>query len=311
MMVLETWVMAPIVALLSVGGGTGVPVQPLRLLRLLRLTRMARLIRVLPELVTMTRGMKMASRAVCSSLVMVAIMVYTFAIVMNMALKDEDAINTALAPRDFMTIPRSMWTLLMDVTLMDNTGDVLSKLLFVSKPNCVTACCCFLFFILLSAITVMNMLIGVLCEVVSKVAQAEKDDAAVRVAKETILIDIKKFDNGDGLITKSELGHVFADPQSWKVLKGLNIDRLFFLELQQMLFPEEDSSVPIKVIMELLLMCRGDLPVTVQHMASAQALLIWLFDQFERRNFLQSGQDGDGPVCLASSQERDALPLRL
>merc|ERR1711924_201956 len=227
--------------------------------------------------------MLVASRAVASSLLMVTLLIYTFAIVLNLTLKDEDTINNALAPRNFSTIPRTMWTLLMDGTLMDSTGTVLSKMLFSGKLLPILACLVFMAFILLSAITVMNMLIGVLCEVVSDVAQSEKDDAAIRLAKESILLDLKKFDDGDGMVTRSELLQVMKDPQSIVVLRGLNVDRLFFIELQQMLFTYEQSTVPIKVIMELLLMCRGDFPVTVQHMASSQAALFWQLDQLEQR----------------------------
>merc|ERR1740130_1932984 len=152
----------------------------------------------LPELVTMTKGMMVASRAVMSSLLMVLIMIYTFAIILNMALKEEVDINMKLAPRNFETIPRTMWTLLIDGTFMDSTGTMMSTLLFSGKINCLASCVVFMTFILFSAITVMNMLIGVLCEVVSAVAKGEKDDAAIVLVKESILMNLKKFDNGDG-----------------------------------------------------------------------------------------------------------------
>merc|ERR1712151_1373800 len=77
--------------------------------------------------------------------------------------------------------------------------------------------------------------------------------------------------------------HVFSDKASKAVLRSLNIDRLFLLELQSMLFPKPNSVVSIKVVMEIMLMCRGDLPVTVQHIASAQASVFSALDQFETR----------------------------
>lgn len=283
MMVFETWIFAPVLAFTSDGTGPSIPVGPLRLLRMLRLTRMARLMRNLPELVTMTKGMMRASRAVCSSLLMVTIMIYTFAIILNMGLKHEDDINAPLAPRNFQTIGRTMWTLLVDGTFMDSTGFMLSKLLFSGKPVAIMGTFVFMSFILLSAITVMNMLIGVLCEVVSAVAQGERDEAAIMLVKQSILMDLKQFDNGDGMITRQELMSVMRDPQSKAVLRGLNVDQLFLLELQSMLFPKPDSTVAIKGIMELMLLCRGDLPVTVQHIASAQASMIWQLDKFEQR----------------------------
>lgn len=282
LMIFETWIMAPLVALISFGGA-GIPVQPLRLMRLLRLTRMSRLMRAIPELVTMTKGMKVASRAVLSSLLMVALLLYTFAIILNLVLKEEDKINKKLSPRNFKTIPQTMWTLLIDGTLLDSTGNVLSTLLFSQKPACWLSCLVFMTFILLSGITVMNMLIGVLCEVVSAVAQAEKDGAAILLAKQSILLSLKKFENADGMISYSALQRVFSDKQAKAVLKRLNIDRLFLLELQQLLFHKPDTVVTHKAIMEVMLMCRGDLPVTVQHLASAQAAMYGSIHNLEQK----------------------------
>merc|ERR1719399_2722229 len=94
-------------------------------------------------------------------------------------------------------------------------------------------------------------------------------------------MDLKNFDDGDGMISKAELMKVMKDPQSKAVLKGLNVDILFLLELQSMLFPKPDSRVSFRAIMELMLMCRGDLPVTVQHMASNQAAVMRMIGALE------------------------------
>jgi len=70
----------------------------------------------------------------------------------------------------------------------------------------------------MSAVLVMNMLIGVLCEVVSSVARSEKDEAAVRLVKESILLQLKKCDDGDGMISHAELNIVLQDPDSQDIL---------------------------------------------------------------------------------------------
>merc|ERR1719478_1872987 len=121
----------------------------------------------------------------------------------------------------------------------------------------------------------MNMLIGVLCEVVSQVAKDEKDMAGIQLVKQTILLHLMSFDNeGNGMITKDELKHVMNDPESRSVLKQLHVDRLFLMELQELLFVTPDSAIHVKAIMELMLMCRGDLPVTVKHLAASQAAML-------------------------------------
>merc|ERR1711998_457423 len=50
-----------------------------------------------------------------------------------------------------------------------------------------------------------------------------------------------------------------------------------------MLFTRHQSRISIKAIMELMLMCRGDLPTTVEHIASSQALVVHLLAGLEKR----------------------------
>merc|ERR1712190_674117 len=90
-----------------------------------------------------------------------------------------------------------MWTLLMDGTFMDSTGTVLGDLKTLTEQGSAgagLAVLVFLIFILLSAMTVLNMLIGVLCEVVSAVGASEKDEAAIRAVKSSIWLQLKDID---------------------------------------------------------------------------------------------------------------------
>jgi len=271
LMVFETWLM-PLILFCSDSNSSTLPTGPLRLLRLLRLTRMARLMRSLPELVTMVKGMRAGARAVGSSLLMVALLIYVFAIVMHMLVKDVEVVKP-----HFETLPLCMWTLLMDGTLLDSTGALLTKLIYEARVNTSLAVCTFMVFTLLSAITVMNMLIGVLCEVVSTVAAAEKDEAAINMMKESILVELHRFDiDGNGMISLEELQHVMNDPHALGVLRSLEVDVQYLRELQRLLFPRPDTLVSIESIMDLMLMCRGDLVTTVKHMASGQAFTRFL-----------------------------------
>lgn len=285
-MIAETWVIAPLLYFI-VGNAIQIPAEPLRLLRLLRLTRMARLMRALPEIVTMTKGMIIASRAVTSALLMIAALTYLHAIVLHMLLSDNEEFNDKLHEdlrRQFDTIPMCMWTLLLDGTfMMDGAAVIMTEMLHEGTFISVLACLIFLLFVLLSALTVMNMLIGVLCRVVTAVAEGEVDDAALRLVKETILLDLKKFDDGKGMLTHEGLVEVMSDPQSKAVLRSLNVDRLFLMELQRMLFPTKESSVSIKTLMELMLMCRGDLPCTVKSLSSGLSYVSTVLHQFEFR----------------------------
>jgi len=269
LIVLETWALPLMVVCLGLER-SGMPTGPLRLLRLLRLSR-PRLMRSLPQLVTMVKGMFVASRAVASSLLMVIAMIYFYSIILQMMLK-----NVTPLQQHFGSLPRCMWTLLMDGTLMDNTGYVMNKIIAINTPLAFLACTLFLSFVLLSAMTVMNMLIGVLCEVVSTCAQEEKNEVLLRHFKKTVLSVLQAFDvEKDGMISKDELQNVLSDRKSRKLLEEIQIDVDYVAELQQMLFDAPISEVPLKVVMNMMLDCRGDIPVTFRHMAESHALMQW------------------------------------
>merc|ERR1712139_744459 len=109
----------------------------------------------------------------------------------------------------------------MDGTFMDSMGSTLMKMRDEKKYSMV---CVFMVFMLLSAVTVMNMLIGVLCEVVSAVGQAEKENAAVDLVKHTVLLMLMHLDaDASGEISKSELQQVLEDPDALRVLTELQV----------------------------------------------------------------------------------------
>jgi len=273
MIVLETWLIPLSVVLVGLQGAdfrTG----PIRLLRLLRLSRWARLVRSLPELVTMLKGMLVASRAVASSLLMVISLIYFFSILLFTLLKDEPD------TQHFSSILSCMWTLLMDGTFMYNPGIVTDTLIERGTPTGYLAIAVFLVFVFMSAMTVMNMLIGVLCEVVTTVAQERRTDNDLRNLKDTILEKVLLNYSEGNNISKSELVHMMEDVQSRVLLQELRIDVKFMNEAIRMLIDEKFSTscdnIPIKYIMSLMLSCRGDVPVTFRHLADSHFFTRWM-----------------------------------
>merc|ERR1719491_2521946 len=130
----------------------------------------------------------------------------------------------------------------MDGTWMQNAGDILTIMIREGKMNTGLAVLLFISFMLLSAMTVMNMLIGILCEVVSAVAAQEKEDHAIALIKDTILAMLMTFDeDGNGLISKKELQHVMEDATALDVLQSLEVHVHYMMELQDMLYEEEDA----------------------------------------------------------------------
>merc|ERR1719316_1402306 len=112
-MIGETWIM-PLAMPAGSGGGMG-DASMLRLLRLLRLTRMARLFRSVPELLTLLKGMAAASRSVFSTLVLLILFTYVFAIIFKQQVEGDEVLEEL-----YGTILEAMWNLLMVGTLLDN-----------------------------------------------------------------------------------------------------------------------------------------------------------------------------------------------
>eukprot|EP00747_Dinoflagellata_sp_TGD_P219202 gnl/TRDRNA2_/TRDRNA2_91353_c0_seq2.p1 gnl/TRDRNA2_/TRDRNA2_91353_c0~~gnl/TRDRNA2_/TRDRNA2_91353_c0_seq2.p1 ORF type:complete len:671 (+),score=144.58 gnl/TRDRNA2_/TRDRNA2_91353_c0_seq2:108-2120(+) len=265
LMIIETWI---IPFALSSAGGIG-PTGMIKMLRLLRLARMARLMRGFPELVAMIKGVKVASRAVGSALLMLVFLLYIFAIIMHMLLKEEQ--EEYLHER-FDRLAIVMWTLLIDGTFLDNIG-ILSRALIATDHY--IALLVLVVFVLGSALTVMNMLIGVLCEVVSAVAASEKEDNAIRLVKDNLLQMLKLLDeDGSGLISRQEIQNVIEDDGCLDVLGSLNVDCKHFMDQLDMFF-EEKEELSIHQIMDLILMLRGDRPPTMKDMLHGQTFNRW------------------------------------
>merc|ERR1719424_1389947 len=157
-----------------------------RLFRLIRLCRISRLCRALPELMTMVKGMLVATRAVSSAMMVLVLLVYVFAIIMNSLNKKEELLLIY-----FGDMRSSMMTLLLQGVFLDNISVVATLLLDTGSHVSLVA---FGFFVLLTATTVMNMLIGVLCEVVCEVAKAEQEEGARRQLKSTLLVELQRHD---------------------------------------------------------------------------------------------------------------------
>eukprot|EP00927_Polykrikos_kofoidii_P001663 TRINITY_DN10635_c0_g6_i1.p1 TRINITY_DN10635_c0_g6~~TRINITY_DN10635_c0_g6_i1.p1 ORF type:complete len:766 (-),score=142.67 TRINITY_DN10635_c0_g6_i1:342-2639(-) len=264
-MVFETW-LAPFVITES----STAPVGMVKLLRLLRLARMARLMRAFPELVAMIKGLREASRAVGSSMMMVLLLIYIFAIIMKMLM--EPYLADPLLHERFETLPKCMWTLFMDGTLLDGVSITSREMM---HKEAYAAFFVLLVFVLMSAMTVMNMLIGVLCEVVTAVAAAEKEDAAIRLVKETVLVMLQKLDeDGSGEISKEEMNMVFDDKGALAVLSSLQVDITHLVDYLDMYF-EQQSDLSIHQIMDLILMLRGDRLPTMKDVLDREAFARW------------------------------------
>jgi len=267
MMVFETWVLPMLQAMAGAGGGSGLPTGPLRLLRMARMARMGRLMRAMPELVTMIKGMVVAMRAMASTLLLLMIITYVFAIVMFLGLGDDP-----LSEISFGNLSICMWTLMMDGMFMDSAGSLLRDLLDRDMAHMVFV---FMMYVLLAQLTVLNMLICVLCEVVSAVAEAEQDEFAIRTLKQTVLALLLEIDeDGSGMIEEDELKQVLDNEKAVNILQSLGINVEHFYDCMLMHF-DNTPQLSIRFVMKEILTHRGDRAITKSDMVDAHMSQEW------------------------------------
>jgi hypothetical protein len=230
-----------------------------------------------PELVVMIKGLVRSLRAIASSGVLVGLMMYTWAILVHMMLKEDDDFNKKLKEEydyEFSKILDCMWTLLMAGTLMlDNAAPLMTTLLTHKEIPKVLAGLAFISYSFLSALLILQMLIGVLCDVVSQVGQERRDSDTIGLVRQEILTDLLKFDQGDGKISKVEMMSMVEGPKSKSLMKKVNINKMFMTQMATMMYPDDDAEVPIRTVLELMIMCKGDNGATVQIIASALCFL--------------------------------------
>jgi len=261
--VAETWVMTTV--LLAIGASSGGlgnagTLRLLRLLRLSRMARMAKLLRSFPELLILIKGMASAMRSVIVTLVLLFLLIYVYAIAFRQ-LTDDTPVGQIYFPDMWI----AMHTLWIDGTLLDGPGTIAAMLLKESVVLTIV----FYTFVLLAALTVMNMLIGVLCEVVSAVAATEKEQITVATVKDGFTEIIGCIDtDSDNMISKSEFERLLENPQAVNLLNKVDVDVYAFVDLADFLFEDEDGDEPVQMsfskFMETVLQLRGSNAATVK-----------------------------------------------
>jgi hypothetical protein len=251
-MLLETYVL-PLVLMVShgaMGSGDMSNASVLRMVRLLRLSRMARVARVLravPELVIMIKAMTKAMRSVMITLILLVTLLYVFGIAFAQ-LTAGHRIQVLEVQDAFPSVPRSMYTLLLHGVLsLSELEPIASQL---AKINMVLPVFLFVF-VLLGAFTVMNMLIGILCEVVSATAAVEKEAHLVDETKRRVYAALQGLDTDDnGLISKNEFVQIVSNPLACKALDEVGVDVIALVDFADTLFWDSFSQTEVEMEFE-------------------------------------------------------------
>jgi voltage-gated sodium channel len=267
MMVMETWVMTAILLLTQTGGSSGLGntsiLRLVRLLRLSRMARMARLLRAMPELMILVKGIVAATRSVFFTLCLLVILIYVFGIAFVQLTADMDS---NVHDDYFKKVPRAMHSLLLHLVLPDEAALILE----VGEDSWGLAAL-LLIFVLLSTLTILNMLVGVLVEVVSVVSEVEKEQMMVSFVKTELLSLLNDVD-GNMKISKTEFEQLLLDPKAAKIIQEVGVDVVGLVDFTDHIFAG-DTELTFPEFMDLILQLRGSNGATVRDMVDMRKFL--------------------------------------
>jgi Ca2+-binding EF-hand superfamily protein len=176
MMIFEQWIVVSPLAPFDVekikaqgegeDGGLS-SLSSLRLLRLLRISRMVRIVRMFPELAIMLKSMAAATRGVLSTMFLAMILIYVFSVIFTQWGKDN-------ADGEMRTRYGSFGVTWMSLAQFTIGNDAYTLVRYTYSVSYTYGILCHVF-IVMSSFTVLNMLIGVIVEIVQETQKREKD----------------------------------------------------------------------------------------------------------------------------------------
>lgn len=271
MMVGETWIVTTVLLFVQTGGSsTGLgSASILRLFRLLRLSRMARMLRSFPELMILIKGITAAMRSVVLVMCLLVITMYIFAIAFTQLAEE-----TSMGKRYFASVGTSMYSLLVYGTFLDNLAGVCMDI----KNESAICLALFFVFIVFSALTLMNMLIGVLCEMVSTITATEKEVRIVDFVTGKLEAILDTLDeDGDKRISRVEFAKILQIPEAVLALDEVGVDPVGIMDFADFIFDDanvEEDGLAFQEFMDVILKLRGSNTATVKDVVDLRRFIL-------------------------------------
>jgi len=289
LMIMETWLL-PFVfwALFHNAGSNSSSLGALsvfRLARLVRLTRMTRLLRAVPEVITLLKGIVAALRSVFFTLVLLVLLLYIFGIIFRSEAKGSSVEDL------FPSVTESMWVLLVHGTFLDAVADVITA---VRQKGDAFMTVVLLLFILLSSFTVLNMLIGILCGVITRIKEAEDRQSEDTYLRNNLLDILECYDrNLDKKLGREEFDLLMENPEVRDSLKKFGTDVKGLKTLRDVLFENAtvrsgSEQLSFEEFIAVVMRLRGEHGARVTDVVELRAYMKQCLD--EAVSELQAGQ---------------------
>lgn len=305
LMVMETWI-------LTIVGGSMGNTAILRLFRLLRLSRLVRMLRSLPELMILIKGMITAMKSVFYVMALLVLITYIFAI----AFTQLSVGTETLGDTYFSNVPLAMYSLLIYTTFLDDLSAFMDDCRAEEGRNWYLIVIG-MAFICLASLTVMNMLVGVLCEVVSAVAATEKEEMMQENVSNNLQGVLAELDkNFNKKISYEEFSAIIEKPRALRGLAQIGVDPIGIVDLAELFFFDHNQPIELDFseFMDMVLSLRESNTATVKDMlrlwsqvkTNVNLTILQIQDKLEKLNQKLDERTAvvEGQIALVLSEAR-------
>jgi len=264
--VCETWVFM-LVFLLEpdILVNTSSPLRLVRIARVIRMTRLSKVLMAMPELTILFKGMAAAFRALVSTLGLIGVIIFFFAILFRQLTR-----FTPLEEAFFPTMTETMGVLLLTSTAPD-----LVSLFSDLSDQAIMYSVLYYSFILLVSYIMLNLLVGVLVNVVAIVHAAETDQQTINTFGADMWSMVQNMDNdSNDMISKSEFVSMLMKPDVVQTLKKIDVDCIDLLDFTDQIFAEDVKEVSFDDLMKFIMSFRKTNTATVKDVVDVRRLVL-------------------------------------
>jgi len=241
------------------------------------MARITKILKNIPELMVLFKGMSVAARSVIATLSLVGVIIYICAIVFRQLCR-----GTGLEDEYFSSVPDSMSTLLLTSTTPD--------LLHIVKDDFGKAgigfAILYFAFIMFTSFLVLNLLIGVLVNVVSVVATGEREQLQVDLIRYQLVKIFGVIDEDhNNTVSKKEFIMMLHKPQVVQALTRSGVDSAGLVDFVDLIFEDDLEPITLNDLLAFIIQLRGGNHATVKDLVDMRRIFMNELQRTETRIF--------------------------
>jgi hypothetical protein len=207
------------------------------------------MLRALPELLILIKGMLTAISSVSYALGLLLVVTYVCAIGLTQL-----SSGTRFREQYFSSVSHSMYSLVIHAIHLDDAAPFADDIKDEST-SCFVVCAVF---VGVASLTIMNLLIGILVEVIASVAEKEREGVVIAKVNATFYDIVRELDkDSDGMISWDEFKWLVQMPSSLSALNSFDVDPEVLVEIAQSEFHDKGGELKMTELIDLILNLRG------------------------------------------------------